>query len=42
MGEDGAIESEDVITLLDIFAPPEFFEVSFHLGSEWAVVPATV
>lgn len=42
MSKDRSIEAEDVVAFLDVFTPPEFFEVSFHLGSEGAVVPATV
>ncbi len=42
VGEDGAVHADDVIALLDVFAPPDFFEVAFELGAEWAVVPASV
>lgn len=42
VGEDGAVEAEDVIALLDVFTPPEFLEVAFHLGAERAVVPAAI
>lgn len=42
VGEDGSIEAEDIVTLLDVFTPPEVFEVALHFSSEGAVVPATV
>ena len=42
MGEDGAVHADDVIALLDVFAPPVILEVAFQLGTERAVVPAAV
>ena len=42
VGEDGAVEADDVIAFAHVFAPPVVFEVALQLGAERAVVPAAV
>ncbi len=42
VSEDGSVEAEDVVSFLDVFAPPVVFEVLFEFGSEGAIVPASV
>ena len=42
VGEDGSIESENVVAFLDVLSPPVVLEVTFEFRSEWAVVPATI
>ena len=42
VGEDAAVESDDVIAFANSFAPPIVFEVAFKFGTEWAIVPASV
>lgn len=42
VGEDGAVHAEDVIAFLDVFSPPEVFEVALEFSAEGAVVPASV
>lgn len=42
MIEDGAVHPQNIVTFLDVFTPPVVLEVSLQLGTERAVVPATV
>ena len=42
VGEDGSVESEDIIAFLDVFAPPEVFKVALEFSAKGAVVPASV
>jgi hypothetical protein len=42
MGEDGAVHTENVVTFLDVLAPPVIFDVSLEFGAEWTVVPAAI
>ena len=42
VGEDGAIESENVIALLNVLAPPVVFDIFLQVSTERAVIPASV
>ena len=42
VGEDRAVEADDVVALVYMFAPPVVFEVALQLGAERPVVPAAV
>lgn len=42
MGQDGSVESDDVLSFLHVTAPPVVFQVTFDLYTQWTVVPAPV
>jgi hypothetical protein len=42
VGQDGTIHTENVVTFLDVFAPPVFLDVSFEFYAQGTVIPTTI
>ena len=42
VSQDRAVHPENIVTLLHISTPPDFFNVSLKLGAQWTHIPATV
>ena len=42
MGQDGPVQAHNILTLLNVAAPPVVLEVSFDLYTQRAVVPAPI
>ena len=42
VSQNRSVHAENIVTFLDIAAPPDFFDITLQLGSEWAEIPTTI